>query len=402
MVELGNAAGFEPDVFARTEKVSVRVKLMPLLSRQVEMDTVSVHGLTLNLAKDKDGNNNWDDLAKGGEEAETASGNSGVAALAIGGLDIQDANLSWKDAESGQSFQVSNLVARTGSLTPGKPVELSVEFDMEGGPPKLGGHVAMSGELNMDQDSGQFDASGLTIEVNLVGDELPGGKANLTFAADVAANLTQQTANLSNLKLTALGLEANGQLTVTDYQTAPKMKGELSVSQFDPKAMLKELGQADIQTADPAALAALSLDTQISGSASALSLNPLKVLLDDTTLQGSLTLGKAIRFDLDVDAIDADRYLPPQSEGEVATPGGAAGGATGIPTETLRALDVDGKFAIGKLKSSKSQRLRYQPHREGKEWGDFAQPDHRQALRRHLPRQHRAQCHRRPGKAHPK
>ena len=50
-VELSNAAGFSPDVFARTESVSVRVKLMPLLSSSVEMDTVSVQGLTLNLAQ---------------------------------------------------------------------------------------------------------------------------------------------------------------------------------------------------------------------------------------------------------------------------------------------------------------------------------------------------------------
>lgn len=98
-VALSNAAGFTPDVFARTESVSVRVKLMPLLSRSVEMDTVSVQGLTLNLGRDKDGNTNWDDLAQGGAEpsSDTAEGGE-LGAIAIGGLDIRDANISWSDA----------------------------------------------------------------------------------------------------------------------------------------------------------------------------------------------------------------------------------------------------------------------------------------------------------------
>ena len=211
-VELSNAAGFTPDVFARTEKVSVRVKLMPLLSSSVEMDTVSVHGLALNLAKDKDGNTNWDDLTHAGEEHPTQSGEGpGIESLAIGGLDIQNANISWSDAQAGQAITISNLNAKTGSLTPGKPVDLSVEFDLAGGPENLAGHVALSGELNMDPDSGKLDASGLKFEANLTGDALPGGKAALVLSADVGVDLSQKTAALDNLNVSALGSRSDRQ-----------------------------------------------------------------------------------------------------------------------------------------------------------------------------------------------
>ena len=41
------------------ETVQVRVKLLPLLRKQLEVDTVRLNGLKLNLARDKDGRTNW-------------------------------------------------------------------------------------------------------------------------------------------------------------------------------------------------------------------------------------------------------------------------------------------------------------------------------------------------------
>ena len=50
-----------------------------------------------------------------------------------------------------------------------------------------------------------------------------------------------------------------------------------------------------------------------------------------------------MRFKLDVDGIDADRYLPPAAEGEApppATPSAAAGGAAGLPVGPVVGLQI--------------------------------------------------------------
>lgn len=205
----------------------------------------------------------------------------------------------------------------------------------------------------MDPDSGEVAASGLKLEANLTGDALPGGKAQIAVGADVAANLNQKTVSLDNLTVSALGLEANGNLAVNNFDTDQQVSGKLSVKQFDAKSMLKQLAGTEVDTADPKALTAVALETTIGGNAQALNLDPLKVVLDDSTLQGNLSVGSAIRFDLGLDSIDADRYLPPAGEGDAATPGAAAGGAGELPMEPLRALDVDGQLKIGKLKIMK-------------------------------------------------
>src|SRR5690606_21022902 len=47
-VTLGNAPGFGPEPFASIERAAVRVKLMPLFERRVEVGTIELDGLVLN------------------------------------------------------------------------------------------------------------------------------------------------------------------------------------------------------------------------------------------------------------------------------------------------------------------------------------------------------------------
>ena len=69
---LGNAPGFPPDPFLKAERTRVHVALLPLLRKEVQMDTVTMTGLVVNLARDPAGKTNWDDLlAKTGGAKES-------------------------------------------------------------------------------------------------------------------------------------------------------------------------------------------------------------------------------------------------------------------------------------------------------------------------------------------
>ncbi|MGW8311356.1 MAG: AsmA family protein, partial [Thiogranum sp.] len=59
---LSNAPGFSNRPFAAVKQVSVRIKLLPLLHKQVEMGTVVLDGLQLSLETRADGKTNWADL----------------------------------------------------------------------------------------------------------------------------------------------------------------------------------------------------------------------------------------------------------------------------------------------------------------------------------------------------
>ena len=90
-VSLSNAIGFGEVPFLQTKAIKVRVKLIPLLRKQLEMDTLVLHGATINLVKNAEGVTNWDDFMKP-KVGESASSNDGLplAALVLGGIDIKN------------------------------------------------------------------------------------------------------------------------------------------------------------------------------------------------------------------------------------------------------------------------------------------------------------------------
>ncbi len=367
VVELGNAPGFSDAQFARVEKVDVRVKIMPLLSSRVEMDTVTLQGLSLNLERDKQGKNNWDDLAGSGEAkgmgkegAGEKMGGGDLAALAIGGLDIQDASLSFKDVQAGQAFAIKKLNITTGPVRLGEPLDIELSFDLNSANPPIAGKVTGSARVDMDPDAMQAKLSGLQINADLKGKTLPGGAASVKLQAEAMMDGKRQMMTISQLQLSALDLNVSGALTLSEMDKGGKLAGELQVAEFNPRNLLKAFGQPELDMADAKAMTRVSLKTTVSGSSTAVSLKPLTIKLDDSNLTGDLQVvdisRAALRFALALDQIDVDRYLPPPKAGEstpAATPGAAASKAAELPLETLRGLDIDGTFKIGKLKVAK-------------------------------------------------
>jgi len=362
-VELGNAPGFGDRPFASAGKLQVRVKLLPLLKKQVEVSTVTLHGVNLNLVRDKQGNTNWNDLVtdKGKAKPDKDSADAApIAALAVGGLDISDANFSWDDQASGSHYAVTGLSLQTGAVTGKDPVDIELDADVSASQPAVSGHIGLRATLDMDIDAQKFSTRGLKLETDLSGDAFPNGKLQASLSGDIALDQAKHTLGVNKLALAVLGLQVSGELQATRLNEEPAFNGTLKVGEFSPRELLAQLGDVP-QTTDPGVLALASLQARLSGTANDISLEQLDAVLDDTRASGHARVTgkerKAIRFDLKVDGIDIDRYLPPPAEGEqqaAATPAtGAAAGAGALPVATLRDLDMNGKFSIDRLKVAK-------------------------------------------------
>jgi hypothetical protein len=78
--------------------------------------------------------------------------------------------------------------------------------------------------------------------------------------------------------------------------------------------------------------------------------NNLRVTIDDSVITGSVSVRDfnkpAVRFDLQANTIDADRYLPP-----MPAPSGGPGHATRLDAsiDAIRALDFAGEVRVQKL-----------------------------------------------------
>ena len=137
-VSLSNAPGFGPEPMAKIGTAGVSVRLLPLLSGRIAVDTVHVRDVTLNLARNKAGKTNWQDLAGGDKPAKPAVASTAVPAtakqplteLTIGRLDLKQINLLWHDQGTGERVSVRDLSLATGRFEAGKPFNLNLALTL--------------------------------------------------------------------------------------------------------------------------------------------------------------------------------------------------------------------------------------------------------------------------------
>ena len=426
-VALSDAPGFGDAPFAKVERAELRVKLMPLLEERVEMDTLVLHGLELNLLRNKDGSTNWQDLAERGEgKAEHPKKGEAkkLAALAIGGVDLRDATVRWRDRQGGVAYSLEGVELTSGAITPGAPVDLALKGRFASEAPKVNGDLDFSGRITVDPAAQRLAVDGLKLALNAAGETLPGGRVELSLAAQVAADGKKRSFDATALELSLFGLplrgeihgagekltgkldsgtfdprpvlaalgaplpegatvasaslaaefdadaaaakvkgfkfsigelKGEGELNLNDF-AAPRYSGRFQAGFVDLRALLAALGQAVPETADPKAMTKVGVRTTFEGSKSGLNLPKLEFALDESYLQGSVKVSRfdapSTRFDLKLNQIDVDRYLPPPPPEGAAPPAAATATApaAGNPLAPLAALDLAGTLTIDQLK----------------------------------------------------
>ncbi|MGI9302425.1 MAG: AsmA family protein [Gammaproteobacteria bacterium] len=283
---LSNAEGFGDKPFASVEGVDVGVALMPLLKKQVRADKVVLKGLQLDLQTDPQGVTNWDDLmARFGGEGEAAApkepavtGDASDVAVAIGGIEIDNASLSWKDAQAGTDVTVSPLNLKTGELEPGKPFDLDLSLTTKLAEPAVDADIRLVSNIAPDLDARRVTLSGVKLQVNASGAGIP--NTDLVLTANAEMDLQTQRAQLTDVDLQ---VDASG--------------GGMPTAEVN----LKTSAALDLQ-AQKGKLAGFTLDVTATGED-----------IPDTTakLQGDVTLDLA-----------AQRYEIPNLSADVKTTGG--------------------------------------------------------------------------------
>lgn len=400
-MRLSNAPGFGDAPFASIRAAGLKVKLLPLLRKEVDVDVVTLDGLQLHLMRNAAGLGNWQDLVRSAAQ-ESPSDQAGAAVPAVfglGGVNLRDASITWDDLAASTRYEISKLHLRSGAIRPGQPVALDLEFDVNSTSPALGGRVQLATQARYQAEGQRLELGALKLEARLM---TPAQNADFTLSAHALLDLAQQRyqandVNLSGrlsggklpgkpiefalttridadwkdhrlalepLTLTAPGLKADGAVHGRELVTAPRFDGSLNAVSGDVRAFMKNLGLT-LNTADPTALQAARAQLAFNATKDELAVPQLRLTLDQTTMSGELALRgytkPAVRFKLAADGIDADRYLPPapkadaaHAEPMAAPPAAvAAAGAAALPLDKLRALDVDGTLTVGKLQIKK-------------------------------------------------
>lgn len=392
-MRLGNPPGFGDAPFLEIGSAGVGAKLMPLLSRRLEVSTLRLDGLRLNLVQLADGSNNWSDLAADDASARDTppAEGSGVQLEQIGGLRLTDAVVRFEDRKEASVVEAAIASLSTGELAPGKafPLEAQAVLTLDEG--RMAVAAKLDANVRFAEDFAAVAVRDLKLDTEASGAAVPGGQARavlrgakldvdlermsgtlddlaLDFEASgpgvpgggqqgrigaprVSVDLGAQTLAIPTLAAEAAGLRIDGDVAGTRIVDAPAFTGRLELREFSPRDLLARLGEPAPDTADGSVLGKASLGARFKAGTDRIELEELNAQLDDTALDGSFSarFGEVttVRSRLSLDAIDLDRYLPPESEDK-----GTAPPAEDVPLafDWLRGLDLDASLRAGRLK----------------------------------------------------
>lgn len=326
-----NRAGFEGD-FARFEHAEARVKLLPLLSKQVEMSKLVIDGFNLDLQFAADGANNWQDLAGGahkaaapsaGKPSAASAGAAGGIALLLEGVEVRDAAIRYRDARSGASYALTDFTLETGRIEMDRDISFNASFLLDLSEPAVKGTYKLAGVARLERGGELVTLRDLKFTSELAAEGMPFTE----LRSDLAASLSFD--------------QAAGKVSLAPFRLDLEMKGDQL-----PKSPLKVAIASDISA---------DLKTM------AVSLDKLDLLLPGGSLKGTLAFrmpgdSQQIDFNLASEQLDLNQVMPPAPAGEEQ--GGSAPAAekpqqAAKPNPALRKLVVNGDLAIGRVLADK-------------------------------------------------
>lgn len=357
-VSISNAKGFPQNAFAKIEHLQVRVKLLPLLKKQLEADTMVIEGLRLNLAKNKKGVSNWSDLATKkipAPEKETTPKDSPsklLAVFALNGISIKNAQLNWHDEQKNQKLSVNKLNLSIGKLRPNTnvPVKLAFHFLDK----STDAQIAFNSDIIFPESFKKITLHNTTLNSKIKLAALAQTFSPALNSGLMTLELEKQRFTTNNATLSEGDVKVQTKITATHLFSAPRFNTQVILNNVNPKLLAQRFAVTLPAMSDKKALTKLSAEIKAHGTTNNIVLPQLLLTLDDTKINGKassvLSSGHSA-INLNIDTINIDRYLPkpePKSSDKNTGTNDSAK-AMLIPLALLHKFNIDADLKISRL-----------------------------------------------------
>lgn len=329
-LHLGSLPGFKEKDFIIVKSFDVRVKLVPLLFKDIQIKRFILKGTRLVLETSEDGRTSWEFNTKTTPELSVktpteikkprnAESGEGLAlkAFTLGELAVTDGSVLWLDHKKKERKEISDVTLLLQDVSLDRPIGVTFSARLDKQPFSLKGNVGPIGKML--------------------------GKG--TIPLDLSVRAFEQV---------DMALKGN----VVDPSTQPKFDLTINVSPFSPRKLLAAAGKAmPVSTSDPGVLNRVSFKAGIKGDSKNVSVSDGVLDLDESKVNFTIKAGDfekpRIAFNMDLNQIDLDRYLPPPTKktaGEIEPKATAPKEGKKSDYSKLRRLSLNGTMRIGKLK----------------------------------------------------
>lgn len=355
--------GDDEDLFAAIDEARLGVAVWPLLFRRVEMDAITLDGLELNLIETEEGGN-WEriggtETAPGDDVTVTSPEQEEEAAaldipVKIPLVSVSNSRLRYRNLVDGTDITVEHLNLRAQDVQLDEPFPISASLRYQD-QDDVRIDLQLETMLGLDLNNNVYTLDPLRLDTAIGG--ITANPIQIRIDNRVEAALDEGRISVRDLVLDAAGIRTRGELEITGLDDALTLRGQLDTEPFAANDALRAIGEAPIETSDANALRRIGFSATLSGPANSVMLDPLTITLDDSSITGKAGITNldtlAMMFDLALDRINVDGYLPPSED--VAEDDSESAAARPLsedpilPLEALRELTLTGKLAIGQM-----------------------------------------------------
>lgn len=246
-LELSNPPVFGDTRMLTVEQAEVRARLLPLFSKQFEVDTVVLREPVAHLVVAGDGMTNWQDLFGPSSPGVPAADPSDAAiALAVQGLDLKAGKMIWEDRRSNSTYVFDDIYLTVGEVLSQDPVDVSVKFVSHSKQLDQVLDLEMTGLLELDMADGNLTLSQTKVQSRY------GSTAQLGVQLDTLTyDLNQATVAVGNLAVDA-GYQAPGidgplAAEIKTNLTADLDKGIFDIGETTVLASYGSAGRAEVR-----------------------------------------------------------------------------------------------------------------------------------------------------------
>jgi len=368
--------------FAQFDAARVGVALWPLLSRRVVVERVRLEGLKFEGVRRRDGSTNLDDLLRAASpEGPAAPGpqpvpGAAAAALTVASVQLHQATIGWRDEAAGTEWRLQQADLEAGRIASGTPGSLRLSGRLIGKRPLVDVAIELSTGYTVDFATLATRLADLDLKAR---GQVPGAPAlDARLRASLQVDPGKGRVELADASLAARSgdgveatLEAPALAIAEGSASGRPIRGRILVDRAPARLDLTLSIAAPTRSQDRIVFGDVKADAKITGPrlpaggvAAALagrgSIDPkgdaaelsLEGTVDGSALQARLEATRfaplALRYALQADRLDLDRFAAASGKPAAAPPSTAAGGAgpAGGPAPAVAASGPDAAIAI--------------------------------------------------------
>ncbi len=353
-VKVENEKGFKDDMIA-IKQVAARVKIMPLLSKNIEIGQVSLDDALFNLQINKNGRSNWQSIVnKLDSQTDGATGNEknqAATAINIEGIELNNINLNYTDLKANTRVNISDFSLNTGTINKKDPVDVAT--DMHVVMPDSGLDVVAKATLeikNLLSDAGiKINLNDLNINGKMNNNALP---VSIEINQGGQIDLGTDSINIPQILMAIGEAKVITNLEAKNFsKNSSQMSGTYRISAFNLNEFLKKLTGAYFVTND--SFDDFSSSGSWSMAGSALKIADLKINFAQTAINGFANINNLStlkgNFKLDINQLNVDDFLGNE---ETANSSSTDGSNAANGTPDINFGHLNGNITIGTLKAS--------------------------------------------------